>query len=74
MAHDDVARIGNLLLVTEKLNDRLADKTFTEKSKILRPVSGVEPEILAATNWGATKIMDRSKRMAKRAYKDVWKI
>ena len=74
VAHDDVARIGNLLLVTEKLNDRLADKTFTEKSKILRPVSGVEPEILAATNWGATKIMDRSKRMAKRAYKDVWKI
>lgn len=71
---DDVGRIGNLLLITEKLNDNLADKPFAEKRKILRAVPGVESEILAAKDWASPEILARSKRMAKRAYNDVWKL
>jgi hypothetical protein len=69
---DDVARIGNLLLVTEKINDELADESFVDKRKVLQGISGVEPEILAAKTWGPDEILERSKRLAKRAYEDVW--
>lgn len=69
---EDVARIGNLLLVTEALNDELADKPFADKKKILRKESGIESEILTAKTWSSERIMDRSKLLAKRAYEDVW--
>jgi hypothetical protein len=69
---DDAARIGNLLLFTENLNAALADKPFTEKKRALKNVPGVEPEILAAGSWGATEILNRSKRLARRAYDEVW--
>jgi Protein of unknown function DUF262/Protein of unknown function (DUF1524) len=69
---DDVARIGNLLLVTEKLNDQLEDKAFGEKRKVLAKLSGIEPEIVRVKSWGSGEIIARSKRMAKRAYDDVW--
>jgi hypothetical protein len=68
----DVARLGNLLLVTEELNQQLEDKSFGEKRKILAGVDGIEPEIVSAKAWGAVEILDRSKRMAKSAYEDVW--
>lgn len=69
---DDVARIGNLLLVTEGLNGELEDKAFGEKRKVLAKVSGIEPEIVHAKSWGTSEIIARSQRMAKRAYDDVW--
>jgi len=68
----DAARIGNLILVTEEINARLADESFTEKRKVLKKVAGIEPELLAAPSWSTAEILDRSKRLAARAYTDVW--
>jgi Protein of unknown function DUF262/Protein of unknown function (DUF1524) len=68
----DIARIGNLLLITQKLNDDLADKPFSEKQKVLKDQPGVDAEILSAKKWGGDEIVQRTKRLAKRAYDDVW--
>lgn len=69
---DDAARIGNLILVTEDLNAKLGDKPFGDKQKALRQGQGVEPGILTAKSWGSKQIIDRSKRLARRAYDEVW--
>lgn len=70
---EDVARIGNLLLVTEALNAELEDKAFAEKQKVLKKaVPGLESELLHAKSWGSAQIEARSKRLAKRAYEEVW--
>ncbi len=45
---------------------------FSEKRKVLRKVSGVEPEVLRAKSWGSDEIIARSQRLARRAYDDVW--
>lgn len=68
----DAARIGNLLLVTQELNEALADKSFAEKQKMLKGVPGIESEIISAKSWDSDAILDRSKRLAKKAYDDVW--
>ena len=68
----DAARIGNLLLVTEDVNAKLGDDTFADKRKVLKTVPGVESEIVDATSWGVNEILERSKRLAKRAYDEVW--
>ena len=57
----DVARLGNLVLVTEKLNQQLEDKSFSEKRKILAVgVDGIEPEIVSAKAWELTYCNRRS--------------
>lgn len=68
----DIARVGNLLLVTQKLNDDLADKPFAEKQKVLKGQPGVGAEILSAKKWEDDEIVQRTKALAKRAYDDVW--
>jgi hypothetical protein len=68
----DVARVGNLLLVTQKLNEDLADKSFGEKQTALKGQPGVDSEILSADQWERDEIVSRTKRLARRAYNDVW--
>lgn len=68
----DIARIGNLLLVTQELNNDLADKSFADKQQVLNGQPGVEAEILSASKWERDDIVERTKRLAKRAYEDVW--
>lgn len=73
IAEADLARIGNLLLVTEEINSKLADEPFTEKRKVLKKLSGVDAKIIEATSWESSQILDRSKRLARQAYDVVWK-
>jgi hypothetical protein len=68
----DIARVGNLLLVTQELNDALGDKSFAEKQKLLRGKPGVDAEIVSTATWERDEIVARTKRLAKRAYEDVW--
>jgi Protein of unknown function DUF262/Protein of unknown function (DUF1524) len=68
----DIARVGNLLLVTQELNDELADKSFADKKKVLKDQPGVDAEILSASKWEREEIVARTKRLAKRAYEEVW--
>ena len=58
--------------MTQELNEALADKSFAEKQKMLKGVPGIESEIISAKSWDSDAILDRSKRLAKKAYDDVW--
>jgi hypothetical protein len=69
---EDVARIGNLLLVSEASNEELEDKSFSEKQKILKKLKGTESNIVKAKGFGSVEILERSKRLAQRAYDEVW--
>ena len=69
---EDVGRIGNLLLVSEALNAELEDKSFPEKQKILKKLANSEADIVKAKDFGSAEILARSKRLAERAYHDVW--
>jgi hypothetical protein len=75
VSNGDVARLGNLLLVTSDLNEALADKSFATKQQILRvDRANVDAEIVNASQWGSTEIVERTKKLAKRAYEEVWSL
>jgi hypothetical protein len=70
---EQVASIGNLILVNQSLNNDLANKTFPEKVKILKNAKvWVDPVILSNHNWGPTQIENRTKLLAQESYKNVW--
>jgi len=68
-----VASIGNLILVDKTLNNKLSNKDFAEKVKMLNAAKvWVDPVILKAKTWGADEIERRTKLLAKEAYENVW--
>ena len=72
----EVAEIGNLLLVTEGLNNaKLKDRPFAQKLEILgaTPV-WMDDYLRKQTNWTATQIRERTDFLAKLAYAEVWKL
>jgi len=70
---EDVARIGNLLLVSEELNEDLKSKPFPEKMKILRGSNMYLDDYLSKQqNWGRKQIEERTDDLAKIAYNDIW--
>jgi hypothetical protein len=70
-----VGQIGNLILVSEKLNQKLRDKSPQDKKKILQDAGyDVPDEIARATSWGVSEISERTQSLAKKAYEKAWKI
>ncbi len=71
---DLVAMVGNLLYVDLDLNDRLGNKTFGEKQKILIRAKGVwvDDYIPDATKWGQDEIEQRTLELAGEAYDKLW--
>lgn len=69
-----MAELGNLLWVTEELNQQLADKSFAEKRVILRKQKSIwiPPEILAAKTWTDDDIATRTTELAELAYEEIW--
>lgn len=73
LSPDQVASIGNLILVNQTLNNDLANKSFDEKVQILQNAQvWVDPVILKAKSWGRSEIDNRTKLLAKDAYKNIW--
>jgi uncharacterized protein with ParB-like and HNH nuclease domain len=73
LSPEQIASIGNLILVSQPLNNQLANKTFPDKVKILSNAHlWIDPVILKAKDWGATEIRDRTTLLAKDAYENVW--
>ena len=66
--------IGNLILVSEALNNRLANRSFDAKRQILEAESElwVDPIILSASQWGSEEIEARARKLAEDAYDAVW--
>lgn len=70
-----IGQCGNLILVPEGLNDKLADKSFAEKKAILAEAGYEVPvEIDEASEWGKEQIEARTLSMAEVAYNHVWRI
>lgn len=75
LTHDQVASIGNLILVDQTLNNKLGNKSVAEKVQLLKQAHvWVDPVVLNAATWGAAEIEARAKLLAKDAYESVWKI
>jgi hypothetical protein len=76
VAVETVGSIGNLLLVSEKINGKLDNADFASKKKILgaagRPydIGGV----LDKSVWTAREIESRCELLAETAYDAVWKL
>jgi hypothetical protein len=72
---NDIARIGNLLLVDNKLNGKLANKPFAEKkAALVKSNVPLDDLITAANDWQGPQIRKRTQQLAKLAYEKVWKV
>lgn len=72
---DQVASIGNLILVNQDLNNKLANKGFSDKVEILKNAHvWVDAVVLNAKSWGAAEIESRAQLLAKDAYDNVWPV
>ncbi len=71
---EDIASIGNLILVDEQLNGDLDDKPFKEKLPVLKAARQVwiDPNVLNATTWGRKAIDQRVTTVAHEAYQTIW--
>jgi hypothetical protein len=69
-----IAAIGNLIFVSETLNNQLANRPFREKQALLRNQSDllVDPAVLSALSWGESEINERTTTMAELAFDRVW--
>lgn len=70
-----VGLIGNLILVSEEMNNNLGTKSFPEKQFTLQSSSVyVDEKIVNATNWTESEIEARTLFIAQKAYNEVFKI
>lgn len=68
-------QLGNLILVSPELNEKLENKGFDKKKKILVNEGYPLPDsILNASVWGADEIEQRTQELAIKAYREVWRI
>lgn len=73
LSAEQVASIGNLILLSQELNNKLANKGFPEKVAILKNSHvWLDPVILAADQWGPEEVENRTKVLAQNAYDKVW--
>jgi uncharacterized protein with ParB-like and HNH nuclease domain len=75
LSDEELAEIGNLVLVDEKLNKKLGNKSFGQKMSILKqsPV-WLDDFLRKQSSWNAAKIRDRSHEFAKMAFNKVWRV
>jgi hypothetical protein len=60
------ADIGNLILVSEELNGKLKNKSFSEKKKLLQAANvPLDATLLGAAAWGKVEIAARTAALAK---------
>ena len=73
--NDFVDRIGNLTLLTQKINSDAANSSFPEKKKIAFDHSSlpINAQFSKLTKWGESEIESRQAEMANVAL-EVWKI
>lgn len=70
-----VGQLGNLILVPSKLNEKLSNKPFKDKKKILEGAGVSLPAEFAKLNDLTPKdILQRTGNLAELAYKQVWKL
>jgi hypothetical protein len=73
LSDDEIASVGNLILVTQPINNELANKSFAEKKAILEKCKvWIDDVIAGAQTWGSKEIQERANLLAQEAYNNVW--
>lgn len=69
-----IGQVGNLIYVSETLNGKLGNKSFSEKVEQLKKAKEwIPPEVLEANRWGAKAVEQRTERMAMEGRERVWR-
>ncbi len=75
LSDEQIAHIGNLVLVDEETNKQLANKTFAQKKQILRSKNVWMGEVLTrARSWDARTIERRAKELSDLSFGTVWRV
>ncbi len=70
----EIGTIGNLIYISEGLNNQLDNKSFPAKKRIMEGAGEwIPPEVLAVDRWTGRQIEARTKAMAERARDVVWR-
>jgi uncharacterized protein with ParB-like and HNH nuclease domain len=70
-----MAQLGNLILVPQELNEKLGNKSFVEKKKILDEHKvKLDEALISSSSWTNKQIEDRTEWLSYIAYKEIWKI
>ena len=73
---ETIANIGNLVLVSRSLNEKLGNRPFRRKKKLLESASDVwlDELLCQATEWRETGIGDRAASLAKLSRDKIWRL
>jgi hypothetical protein len=70
-----VGHLGNLIFVDGETNNKLANRDFATKLRVLKKTSVyLDEEIRKCSSWSDKEIEERTKTLAKLAYDNVWKL
>jgi uncharacterized protein with ParB-like and HNH nuclease domain len=72
-----IGKIGNLLPLSQELNERAKDKSVADKLSIYQQSQYCLPKEFSAeyvTSWNADEIGRRTESLANYCYNDIWKI
>ena len=73
--NDYIYRVGNLTLLTQKVNSEAANKSFPEKQKLALNISSlvINKSFRTETKWGDKEIEKRQTELARTAL-EIWKL
>jgi hypothetical protein len=75
LSDEEVAEIGNLIVVDEKLNQKLGKRSFRQKLALLKASPVWLDEFLKKQkSWDALRIRERSNVLARLAFNKVWQV
>lgn len=70
-----VGKLGNLILLDGPTNEKLGNKDFVSKVKLLQGTQVfLDKQLKNAAKWEDAEIMVRTKTLARLAYNNIWKI
>jgi hypothetical protein len=73
-SEENIGQLGNLVLVSSELNQKLGNKTFPEKKALMMAAQLLPPDLAPIQNWTAAEIRARTTRMAGEAHSTIWRI
>lgn len=75
LTDEQIASVGNLIVIDHALNNKLANKDFVDKRKILATSNVWLDKIISnATSWGAAEIDKRTRFLSNESFSKVWEL
>jgi len=74
-AEDAICSLGNLILISNEINNKLDNKSFEQKKMILKDNGyALDEHLEKNTKWHKPEITERIEWMVNIAYNDLWKL